>query len=91
MLKSKESTLTGIFLVRYYGNAHLGKRSFELAEQLAECVVKVLSVKMIKARESMRWLSQSAISTVYDSQEEIGPEAEGDDEASEDGATQDGK
>ena len=63
-----------IFLVRYYGQVHLGKRRFEIAESITERSVQRWFTKNEQfRRKTDRRLSQVSVSsaiTNYDSQEE---------------------
>ena len=66
-----------VFIVRYYGGVHLGKRRLEIAEYLTEKVVKLHTSKMASLkRKSQRQLSQtsiaSAVSSLGDEQQESG-------------------
>ena len=75
ILKQKEMCCFAIFLVRYYGHTHLGKRRFKIAEILAEHSVKAWFTKLAKSKaRATRRVSHSsigsAISNQYDSQDE---------------------
>ena len=71
VLKEKELEETAVFIVRYYGRAHLRKRRFEIAEQLTEQAIQTWVSK--KARQNIRHTrknSQSSITSALDSQDE---------------------
>ena len=64
VLKKKEIVNTCIFIVRYYGGTHLGKRRFEITEDLTEKAIRSLTHKLIGARrKSQRQLSQSSVTS----------------------------
>ena len=63
VLKTKEIEHLGVFLVRYYGNVQLGKRRFEIAEQMAEAAVRVWFTRLAKTKRSQRQNSQASIAS----------------------------
>ena len=80
VLKGKEAENTAVFIVRYYGNVHLGKRRFEIAEQLSDRVLQDLTKKLVKKQLcTQRQNSQASIMSVastLDSQDELSDENE---------------
>ena len=71
-IKEKEMSEIAIFVVRYYGGVHLGKRRFEIAEYLTERTVQaIISKDLQKRKRSQRQVSSGTLSQVsQDSQEE---------------------
>ena len=65
ILKKNELEHIGVFVVRFYGKVHLGKRRFEIAEQLTEGACKSYNNKLVQDRpKSKRQISQTSISSV---------------------------
>ena len=62
-IKQKEATEIAVFVIRYYGGVHLGKRRFEIAEHLTERTVQaVLSKEILKRKKSQRKMSSGSLS-----------------------------
>ena len=74
VLKSKEITEMAVFTVRYFSGVHLGKRRFEIIEQITEGAVQAWNTKQLKQRQrSQRQNSQTSLMSVastIDSQDE---------------------
>ena len=65
VLKKKEITETAVFIVRYYGGIHLGKRRFEIVEQLVEKGIQTLMTKTTKRRaRTQRQNSEESLRSV---------------------------
>ena len=50
-MKQKDVTELAVFIVRYYGNVHLGKRRFEIAEFLTNTAINTWNVKLVKKEQ----------------------------------------
>ena len=65
ILKQNDVSCAGVFLVRFYGGIQLGKRRFQIAEQLTEKAMQAFRVKLAdQRRKTKRQNSQSSISSV---------------------------
>ena len=51
LLKNKDQQQVAVFVVRYYGGVHLGRRRFEIAEHLTERALHQLQMKILKKRQ----------------------------------------
>ena len=68
MVKKRDLSYIGIFVVRYYGGAHFGKRRFEIAESLTEKAVQRWLVKKNDRKSRTRIDSLTSLaSTVSES------------------------
>ena len=65
IMKQQNINHLAVFVVRFYGNVHLGKRRFEIAEQLTENMLHAVNKKIAQIRrKSKRHLSQASVSSV---------------------------
>ena len=67
VLKEKDVQCTAVFVIRYYGGVHLGKRRFEIYENVAQSAVqKLLRVQSKQLRQSRldRANSQDSIDSI---------------------------
>ena len=63
-LKAKDFMNTGIFIVRYFGGVHLGKRRFDIVDFLTDRALSAMVTKIEqKRRRGLRQNSQTSISS----------------------------
>ena len=65
VLQEAEVEHTAVFVVCYYGSYHLGKRRFELYNQLAKAAVKALQKKATRQYRLERANSQESIQSIF--------------------------